>query len=616
MINVNQMTAAFAKMPDAALKQYAMMHKNDPYTVSLVMSESNRRKQIRGSAQGQAAQQPTVVDQELAQMGAQPAPQMPQGQAQPMPENVGIGTLPQPHMQSMAEGGIVAFGGGGETDDVLRKRMERDRLSSIYSGEVSVEDLDADGKAPGALTALGAFGDVMTLPARGVLGILNTAGVRPLRALGLNVPYIPEKVFGGDSSSLTPYTDQLRRAEAQYAAAKERERNMQIARVQGENMRPTMVGDPRLLGVSDPIPGAGAPAGLVNAPPAAKPPADKGGIKTLVAAPRAPATAVAPAPAVAEKSYEEYFKDSMKAAGKETDPFEEDTKKITASAKKGKEDELTAFRRDILAENAEMFKGREERIGKREVALEKSKDTNTGMAFLQAGLAMMQARGPGLAGIAQGAGVGLGVYGAGIDKIKSAQEKLDESRDRIDELRQNKSSMDKREIRAKESGISDLVTQGERDLLAGKKALDAQARALAGTFAASSVATGQSALDRKHRADESALERKQRTEDAALDRQNRIAVAGMPGDQQRMLTMLGGKGGLEAGLAKMQEIQADKTGAAYAKMFTEARADAIKNGAEPPTAVAFAASLRSLAAALNPGKVPALSDTPTGAVRP
>ena len=95
MINVNQMTAEFAKMPDEALRQYATMHKNDPYTVALVMSESNRRKQMRTSAQGQQEQPPTVVDQQLAQMGA------------PSAADTGIGTLPQQPMQ-MAEGGIVS----------------------------------------------------------------------------------------------------------------------------------------------------------------------------------------------------------------------------------------------------------------------------------------------------------------------------------------------------------------------------------------------------------------------------------------------------------------------------------------------------------------------------
>jgi hypothetical protein len=103
MINVAQITSQLAKMPDQALQQYAAMHKNDPYTVALALAESNRRKEIRGASQGMGAMpQPKVVDQDIA------------GMAQPMPEDVGIGQLPAPNMQGMAEGGIVAFEGGGE----------------------------------------------------------------------------------------------------------------------------------------------------------------------------------------------------------------------------------------------------------------------------------------------------------------------------------------------------------------------------------------------------------------------------------------------------------------------------------------------------------------------
>jgi hypothetical protein len=104
MINVNQITSRLASMPDQALQQYAAMHKNDPYTMALALAESNRRKQMRQGAQMQAPEQPNVVDQEIAQM------------AQPMPEDTGIGQLPAPNMQSMAEGGIVAFANEGYVD--------------------------------------------------------------------------------------------------------------------------------------------------------------------------------------------------------------------------------------------------------------------------------------------------------------------------------------------------------------------------------------------------------------------------------------------------------------------------------------------------------------------
>jgi hypothetical protein len=100
MINVENISSKLALMPDGALKQYAEMHKDDPYTFSLALSESNRRKQMRSQAP-QVAPQPKVVDQELADMEMRKA----------LPEDTGIARLPI--NMNMASGGIVAFNDGG-----------------------------------------------------------------------------------------------------------------------------------------------------------------------------------------------------------------------------------------------------------------------------------------------------------------------------------------------------------------------------------------------------------------------------------------------------------------------------------------------------------------------
>ena len=113
MINVNQITAKLAILPDQALQQYATMHKNDPYIMSLAMSESTRRQEIRTAAQGaQGGMQepPKVVDQAIAGMAPQPQ-QMPQQMGQPMPEDSGIGQLPAGDME-FANGGIISFAEG------------------------------------------------------------------------------------------------------------------------------------------------------------------------------------------------------------------------------------------------------------------------------------------------------------------------------------------------------------------------------------------------------------------------------------------------------------------------------------------------------------------------
>ena len=208
------------------------------------------------------------------------------------------------------------------------------------------------------------------------------------------------------------------------------------------------------------------PAGLaLDTPPVPKvdtPPVDKG-LAALGGAPRAPAAALAPA--VAEKDFLTLQKEFGEQYGPAVDPLAARKQALITKEKEGEEAALAQRKLEQKAELDEMFKGREERTNKKEAALEKSKDTYTGLALL-AGAAKMFT-GPGNTGIAQGAEVGIKAYGEGLDKINSAKEKIDEARDRMEELRQNQSSMNKREVRDAEKGIRALVYQGERDLIKG-----------------------------------------------------------------------------------------------------------------------------------------------------
>ena len=98
MINVTQITRKLSMLPDGELKNFAEMHKQDPYTFSLAISESVRRKDLR-SAPRPEEQQPTVADQQLSAMTE-------------LPEDVGIAALPM--SMNLASGGIVAFDDGGD----------------------------------------------------------------------------------------------------------------------------------------------------------------------------------------------------------------------------------------------------------------------------------------------------------------------------------------------------------------------------------------------------------------------------------------------------------------------------------------------------------------------
>ena len=103
--DVNLITKTLANLrPDSKLQEYAALHKDNVYILSLAKSESDRRKAMRLAAQGNPGQQPTVADREIA--GMAPAPMMAQQQ---LPENQGIAQIPTPNIRTMADGGIAGY---------------------------------------------------------------------------------------------------------------------------------------------------------------------------------------------------------------------------------------------------------------------------------------------------------------------------------------------------------------------------------------------------------------------------------------------------------------------------------------------------------------------------
>ena len=103
-IDQRDITSQLRMMDDRALRQYAAMHKSDPYVFPLAFQESQNRQRVRMSGQAQMGGQemPKVNDAALMAMAPQAAPQQaPQGQ--------GISNLPAPNMQRMADGGIAGY---------------------------------------------------------------------------------------------------------------------------------------------------------------------------------------------------------------------------------------------------------------------------------------------------------------------------------------------------------------------------------------------------------------------------------------------------------------------------------------------------------------------------
>ena len=171
--SMTKITSVLSQMSDAELQQYAKMHKSDPYTMALVVSEANRRKE--GGMPSQ--QQPKVVDQQIASMA--------------MPEDQGIAQLPMGNME-FAGGGIIAFAEGDLVPDPYDNRLRRGPAVSGITGlppappprmeeEEEVPPMPAGPNYSGIMGLLGKERD-RQLVSQEQLGLMRAADVAANRA--------------------------------------------------------------------------------------------------------------------------------------------------------------------------------------------------------------------------------------------------------------------------------------------------------------------------------------------------------------------------------------------------------------------------------------------------
>jgi len=418
MIDVNKITSTLAKLPDAQLQQYAQMHKSDPYIMALAMSESNRRKELRSAGQGAQGmqEQPKVVDREIAQM----APQQ-------LPENQGIGQLPAGDM-NFADGGIIAFADGG---DVERFNGTQSQFVQDVAGIPGT--YDKWWQANREEDRVKAERERATAQRR-----QDELAARQKTSFANYLFGSPEREAEGKA--------ELAQLATTPVGAPARSGSMP----EPGYTRPGMLYDPRLNTPSS------APASTSGAAPTAD--------TTRRAGPGAgPAAAVAGpnqlpqaglgdlATTYADILKKQDFKDPAEARLGALE------KKELAAAQEAK----TALLRD-QAKFDDAYKGREKRLSDRELDIGKQKDTNMGLAFLNAGLAIMSTPGGLATAIGKGAQVGTAQFAAGLDKIRSAQERLDEARDRMEDLKLNRAEMSAKEIRAAEKDIRSVGIDAEK----------------------------------------------------------------------------------------------------------------------------------------------------------
>jgi hypothetical protein len=505
MINVNKITSTLAKLqPDSELQQYVQMHKNDPYIVALGMLESNRRKELRDAdqaANSDAQEQPTVVDQMVAQM----APQQ-------MPEDQGIGQLPAGDM-NFAGGGIIAFADGGD--------VERYQFGGNTMGGFTPDFAQAElASSASALQTQETQRAKILAELEQKVAFLTNAGAPQAAAARAQLEAF--KASGQSALPAAQFTPAAVSPAAPVAAGTEGRRITSVAEGTGTNISPNLVpASARAKVKTDAPPTANNKAAAPGTKPAA-PVEDKGtsGLDALI---------------------NKFTRETDLAQGTLRNQRAEQRSLIeqTAMEDKAEGEKRRAARGDVFAK-------KEGRLAEREKDIAGLNDKYTGLALLQAGAAMMST--PGNLGSVIGKGVQVGSerYIAGIDKINAAKDKFAEARDRLDDLRLNRDDMNEKEIRDENRAIRNSRLQGLQLIVdgAGKdlEISNANQKAIFGVAAENILA------DKKIKSAESIS----RSEIAARER-----IAQIPQGQERIASLLG-KGDLAVGLAKFAEIQAGK----------------------------------------------------------
>jgi len=417
--NPNQVMSTLRMLGDNELGQYAKMHKSDPYIFPLAFQESMMRKQMRsqGAAQPQGpggTPPPPVNEQALASM-------------QQLPESSGIARIAPPGVATMAAGGIVGFAGGGTSgapieETIMRQREEiQQGLRSDFSPEIKA----AMRNRPMSL-------DPGVIPGATGRGNRPTMANDP-RLLG---PTSPNETTGFDA---------------------ERARNMAL--VYGDT--PAAPAQPS------------APAVPAVPPVAQQPRAGLGalgmgsGTSMSLSQSGGAAGAGAPgiprmeAPAAPEKfDSDKYFDERM--AKPTVDPLESQRKALTDADAAAAQRQYEGMK-GVSAKQDALYDKQGAILDTRAADLGKEDKRNEAMAWITAGLEMIQAKGPGLAAIAGGAKKGVDFRAAGLEKIRTAQERIDDARVKVEESR---IGSDKEKVGA-QAALDKALNDGKKVMFGG-----------------------------------------------------------------------------------------------------------------------------------------------------
>ena len=423
-MNINAVITHLIEMTPGQRKQFAQMHMDDPMMLSAAKFVDN---QVNKQAQSLAAQQtgaapPPVNQQAVEQMtGSQ------------MPEDTGIAQLPAENMPSeYAGGGIVAFNEGGQSKAEKARQREEDRRN-LLTVPALLED-----SALAVPKHLANAGNFISNKAKNAYARIASALQNEDVPVSEDAPYY----------TILENTNRVRGNVPQEARVDDRQRRDPTLYVPERAVSPEARRDDRpnlssLKGQTDkPLPRAENTGG--------------GG-------PRAETGPTAPtASTYKETSYKpaereglgRIYNDIVASQGEAVDPFAaQNAQKAQLRDKMGKEEfDAAVARKEGIKD---LLSPREKRIADRENRLAQQDDLNLNMSMINAGLAMMQSTGKGLAGIAEGAQKGVGQFTEGLRINEAARQKIEEAKDAFDELKYNLTNMSEKEIMAAKRTIGE-----------------------------------------------------------------------------------------------------------------------------------------------------------------
>ena len=467
--DVNLITKTLASLqPDSALQQYAMLHKNNPYILSLAKSESDRRKSLRTAAQGNPGQMPTVADQSIA--GMAPAPMMAQQQ---LPENQGIAQIPTPNIRTMADGGIAGY----EDDEEGMATGGMCGMFNFAQRSEPVLRMAGGGHIPryqGTPRSIGGDGSVVS--SNPMFNIPNFQAVTPRETFTQEGSPENQTMFERLSGYLGEKKKQATLSEIAYrihtGIATEQEKAFYQAEMTKQPVQKPM-GAPKDVVNPDEVLMATEKAGrnkvasdkaaADKAPPGAAP-APQAKLPTGIATLKAPTAAEATA------ASDKFFDADALTRRLEQQRLQE--RQDIAGQKETRLAQLDAFNK----EKGPAFAGYEKLLQKEELQDATDKEKSGLMSLMKGFLAMAAGESPNAAtNIAKGAMVGLGDYGDALKEFKKAAKERTKAMADIEQARRAEARGDLKDTQmyeekadtrmaASDRAFTDAVTQ-----ITGKK---------------------------------------------------------------------------------------------------------------------------------------------------